>query len=667
MSVSTATERLRGLDTERLAAARAFAARVLFGDRTGWTLFLAALVFYGLYWRVDVFIIDTFALANTLLSVSEGHLAVQSLAFGPDYATPGVYTHDGTFYGRNYGQLFLSLPALFAFEAVSAVADLRLVLLGGWCLVVVGLFRAVGDFRGAAARWTTLGAAVGTAAFGGGVLSATRLPSGVEALLALQFTTMLAAAFCAVVAYRLLSLVHDRRVGIAAGVSTLLLAPVAFWASLPKRHVFVALFALVAAYCLTRAQHAPLARERRWRMAAYVPVGATAWVSAPDGLVLFVVLAPLDLVFARRNGPADLAAVGGVLFVSLLPFFVTNVLLSGNPLVPPRMLESARGAEFVADGGTGTGGESAATGGSEGSTSGAGGAESAESTSASGGTDGSTAESAESSESNGESGTTSAEATGPGILASVAATLGALVGAAAAAFGVLFEQFERALLVTDGGRLWHVFVRSGTIPGVDYSQSGGETIELTLLESAPILGALLAVPVVAGRHRKRFDQWLSGPRAATDCFVVGYLVAMALLYLPRLPLHSMVMVRYLAPTVPLAVYGVFRVPAVRAAVTEAPTVFAGAFAAGAVSGLAFASVALVGVVSPGTAMQTHAVANLGVAAAVGAWAVTASETRPRPRLGAAALGLAVAAMAVLLLCSGAAYFGDGRTFVLPYL
>jgi hypothetical protein len=48
---------------------------------------------------------------------------------------------------------------------------------------------------------------------------------------------------------------------------------------------------------------------------------------------------------APRNDPYSLAVVAGAFVFSLLPFLVTNYLVSGNPLYPPRLLSQFTGVE----------------------------------------------------------------------------------------------------------------------------------------------------------------------------------------------------------------------------------------------------------------------------------------------------------------------------------
>ena len=613
-------------------------------DSPAVTLFLAAVVLFGAYWRVDVFIVDTVALANGLANLADGSLRLGTVYFGPaDLETPGVYVADGRAYARNYGQLVAALPVLGVLKAVSVVAAPRLVLAAVWsgCLAALGgrLARTLDDDR---VRLAGLG--VATAGFLANVAFGTALSPRLLPLVALQTVTLLAAAGLVATTCLLVALLYDRRAGVAAGVGTLLVGPVGFWATIPKRHVLTAFLVVVTAYLLARSR---LTGRRRDRAAAYLPVGLTAWISAPEGLLLLAALAPVDLATSPDNDPRALAGVAAALAVSLSPVLVTNALVSGNPLVPPRALASLRGAgELLVEPAVApstpaagpTGGEAPAAAGTGGGT---------------GGTTGAAGE------------------TGDGGGGPSAGALGALVGAVLAVAGELVARvvgtFERGLAALSPSRLYHVFLRSGRIPGVDYAETGGETIDLALLEAAPVLAALAAAPALgaAGRlpsPRLAAVDW-TDPRRATDLFAVVFAVVFTVPHLGRLPLHSTVTVRYLLPVVPLLLYGVVRLAPVRRVVREAPgTVVRTALLWTVLLGAAWTAAFGTADVGVGGLMQAHAVVNLAVAAALVAWLVVRPDSH---RAGATVLGLAAAAMGLFLLGTGFEYFADGRQFLLP--
>ncbi len=79
-------------DIERLTGRCRQVGTAIFGDRYGYVLWLGLLVTFGLYWRVGIFVTDTYTTANALVAVSNGHLHIvetpYSLTLG---AQPGLH------------------------------------------------------------------------------------------------------------------------------------------------------------------------------------------------------------------------------------------------------------------------------------------------------------------------------------------------------------------------------------------------------------------------------------------------------------------------------------------------------------------------------------------------------------------------------------------------
>ncbi|SER19716.1 hypothetical protein [Natrinema salaciae] len=630
-----------------LAVDRAALVRLLFGDRTGLTIYLGALALFALYWRVDIFIVDTFAIGNALVALSEGQLHISQAVYGPtDPSTPGMNIVDGRLYARNYGHVVFALPFLWGLEALALVADPRIAIAALWSLLVLAVWVQFGRLVGRRRLATAAGCALAFGLFQVNLATATAIPPRLFPLLALQASTMVAAGFVPVVLYRLFVHAHGRRVAIAAGITGVVLVPIGFWASIPKRHAITALFALVALYGFYRSRVAIADGDEglAFRSLAYAAVGATAWIHAPEALALLAVLLPADLLTARSRDPRTLGIVGGVFLLSLVPFFVTNTLISGNPVKPPRLLSAYTGGDvLIEDVGTGAG---------------ASGAESAGGASA-GGTPA------------GESGDSMTEPRGPitRLVGGAIALASTGIDGALHAVDVFGGLLDTGLDALDSDRLTHVFLRSGRIPGVDYGQTGGQTVELTIAESAPVLGALVAAPfVVVGRiaRSRSVRQRLRDPLTQTDVFAGCYVCLFSLMYLSRLPLHSTITVRYLAPIVPVLVYGVFRLEPIQRIVDREWRPFVAATCGFTAVGIVAAIAAFSAVdVSVGTVVQTHAIVNLCVAGVLASSIAVAARTERWDRVGALALALAVAAMAVFLLLSGVEYFGSGRQFALP--
>jgi hypothetical protein len=627
-------------------------------------LWLGLLCWFGLTWRVGFFIQDTYAVANTLVALADGQLHFTELRYSLTFGSqPGIYEHGGRLYGRNYGQLVLAVPLVWVLEGLATVLAPRLLLAGLWAGLGLALVAQLSEFeRFDRERTRAVGAAVVAVLFVGGVLTATELSADRLALVALQLSTMLAAATAGLVLYRLIGLLHTPRVGLAAGIALGVATPVGFWATLPKRHTVVATLVLGVVYAFAVSRRREGNAALRARAGAYALAGYITWIHAFEALFVVAVLGVVDLLTARDRGLRALAVVGIVLLVATTPMLATNYTITGNPATPPRLLSDVDyDAEFspgAADGDSDGGSGDGATNGTV--------SDSNDSSAGPGGTDNGTVAGGGGSDSAGadDTGTERGSAgggTGPSLLETARDAAGTVSKFAVG------NVVDGLAVLTQPQRLWHTFVRSGTIPSVDYGTNHHETIELAVLEAMPILGALAALPVLAIRRaRTATDRWLGSldprgwtPARQTDLLVVALAVTLTVAYLPRLPLFSMLTVRYLHPVVALGAYGVCRVPAVRAGLSDRR------LAASALASLGVALVVLLGGISGlglavGEAVQYNALWNLAAATACGAavvgWTV---GDRVTDRALTVAVSLPVGFAAASLLLSGLVYFRYG--------
>ncbi|WP_018256397.1 hypothetical protein [Halomicrobium katesii] len=636
--------RSRSVWSDRLSRYADRAGQFVFGDAIGLTLWLGVVLLGALSWRVGFFITDTYPIANAVANLADGRLAMTppdfrySLTLGTQ---PGLHEYGGRFYARNYGQVVAALPFLWLLEGASAVAPPRLVLAGGWALGVVGLGRRLAARFDR--RWLRLVAvAVASAWFAAAVVLATALDRSQLPLVALQLSTLAAAGLVAVSCYRLVGAFHDRRVAVAAGVALALATPVGFWATIPKRHVLVTALVFGSAFAFARSRQLDGRASHVAHGLAYGALGLVAWVHAFEGFFLTAALFVVDVLTEPRKSRRRLAVVGGIFALSVLPMAVTNVLINGNPLRPPRLLPGV-GPESV---------ELAPTGGPE-----------------SGGGDGGSGTAG----GDADADSTSGDSTRPlldelfGLLSPlfVLLTLAETVLAQLVFIGnyAVAAVSDGVAAASEHERLWEIFVRRGdsaSLSGVnDY-----EPIDLSVVESTPIVGTLLALPAVAAVHLRRHGVAVSrlGPRRQTDLLVASYAVVLTLVYLPRLPLFSQLTVRYLLPAIALASYCPFRLPAVREAISGAPRTTAGVYAGTVLAGPALVAVVL-GVLDPalGEAIQFHALLGLCVAAVAAVLVVgrTVAPDRVSPRSVAVGVALAGGATTVYLSLASVVYFAYG--------
>ena len=622
---------------DRFSTVRSVALRVFVGDRLGLVVFLGMLAFVALYWRVGIFITDNYTLANALVALADGHLAVEEAVFGPDLETPGMVLHEGARYGRNYGQIVFTLPFLWGLEALAAVADPGLILPMLWALVLVALGRESGRVLGRPSLGTVVGAVCALVAFAVNVAVARPLTPRLLPVAALQVSAIVATALAVVTLYRLLGRVHDRRTGVAAAMVVGLATPVGFWASLPKRHAVVVALALGICYALFRSRQSPspddLVSPLGFRAIAYGLVGLSTWVHGGEAFGIFLALIAVDVPTARSNDVRSLAVLGAVFSVSMIPFFVTNVLISGNPLQPPRVLSSFQ----YPTSGAGVGGSTGSAG--------------------SGGLV-------------------------PSLIDVLPPILATPVIAVLDRGGVFFGEFITGAntLASDPGRLYRVFVRGGDIKGVSRLNLS-QTIYLTVLEAAPIVAGVTAAYATGGvrlsqfvhrapknlvtRLRSRSGAFKMSPAVTVDAFVVALATSFLLMYVSELPLHAQLTVRYLHPFYPLAVYGIARQAPLRRAFGTHWQAGLWTWVVGVLLGSQlFVVVVAAGSLGRGEAVQVHAFAGLAVAGVFATLAATSVFTDRFDRATAVAGGLAGALGTDFLLLSGLLYFQYGQ-YALP--
>lgn len=624
------------------------ALRILFGDRIGAAIFLGAIAFFSIYWRIGFFSTDNYAVANTLVSVANGHLYVDRIVYGPPSGiTPGMHIEGGRLYGRNYGLITAALFVLLMLNGVSVVVDPRIFIVGAWSLAVLGVILFIGIRLDRHREAAVLGSGTALALFSVNTIIATPLSPHWFPLVALQVTTMIAAAMIAVFTYRLLTRIHDRRLGVLAGVAVFIATPVGFWASIPKRHNITTLLVVLTVYCVYRSREAKTLDEAvRFRAMAYAWVGLTAWVHPAEALVLLVAVVPVDLLTARSNRPRQLVIVGGVFLLSVVPFLVTNTLIAGEPFKPPRMLSNYRGQTTLAatehHDGIVSGGNGIAEGSNPSSNSG----RSATNRQA-------------------RAGTLTRELIEVGQ-DSVAAVL---VG-----FGFFIDLFVRSIndRLTQPTRLVQVFIRSGYIDGLTAHDE--RAINLSVLEAMPLAGTLFTTPILVwkriqrerGFNRETLRSIGRNPAKTADVLAMLILVLFTIMYLGRIPTHHMLTVRYLHPVYPLSIYFIARLEIVRRVTKREWKRLVGSYGCTVLVGIP----AYIGALMATDAVLSEAVQLYGsvsvlVGTGVAVWAIGASLTGDRERTGAIMLGIAAATMTVYVVVSGLGFFAFTDEFALP--
>lgn len=597
---------------------------LLFGDHVGAAIFLGGLCFVGLLWRTGIMITDNYAVSNALVNVVHGRLAVEQVHYENagqllrTMSSVSIKVDGGEFYAENYGEIFVAAPIAWTLQAASGIVDLKVAIIGVWCSLFAGFADQVGAVMDRRREATLAGTSVAVAVFVLNLVLATDFYTRWSYYLALVALTSVAAAGTGVVLYRLIRRLHGRRQGAVAGALVILATPVGFWATSPMRHTLTAFFGIAMLYWFYRSQTAPDERSAlRFRLLAYAPIGFVAWTFAPEGFLLLVALGFADVVVAGERDLRGLVAVGAVVFVSLLPFFVTNTLINGNPIRPPVLMKTVGSVTLVLrDSGV---------------------------------------EVVRTTQSAASTASTVTHPWGNGVLgvvASILTKLGGLLGSFL--FGFLIHP----------ERVYYTFVHFGHPPGV--SAPGRLGVNLAVLEAMPLAGLVAGVPVAVRRASGSLRDRFSGAVGATDAMAAGIVLVFIGFYLPYLPIHAQITMRYLVPTFPLLLYFAFRLPSVRQVFAEQLGTFTWTYVAAILIGsqAVVVAIALLGG-GIGAGMAVYPAVGLTTALAVATWSLATSLGRELPRVGAVVLGIAAASTTVFTLTYHVFYSPTVGRLVLP--
>jgi 4-amino-4-deoxy-L-arabinose transferase-like glycosyltransferase len=626
------SERWDTVRTRSVRVARR-AGRLVFRDRTGLVLFLATLCAVTLTWRAGVFINDNFTLVRGLDALSQGHVWLDRA--GPNsFVAPGTNVRDGYVYGRNYGQLVLSLPALWALQAIDAIVNLHVALVAGWHLLVLALVVQIQRVTGYDRRllYGATGAVVASFLANTALVrtfTAVSLP-----LLALQVTAAVAVSLVAVCCYRLVTRRHGTRVGTLAGFGAVLATPLGLWATIPKRHAFSALLVVAVLYAFARSRDADARRSVAgfgpvpvYRAAAYVLVGLFTTIHAAEALFVFFALVAVDIPTAPSNDRRTLAFVGGLFALSMIPFFVTNSLVTGEMLRPPRAMGdrglTAPAQESVTDAGGGGGGNGSGSGAAGGS--------------------------------GGSSGSSSG-----GIQEF-------LINLGAGPVGVIVSQIldittASLAALSNVERLTRTYFLS-TVDGIAQNDSQFLGINLALVEAGPLLGAAAGAVVagVAGGLR-RLRTRLEATEVLAFAIVLGFL----LIYSSRLPLNTQVTVRYLLVLYPLGAVLLARSATVGRLLADHRDPLLWSYTAGvALGSQLLLAYFVLGGYAVGEAARVHALLGAALGLAVAVASVASALDRRTDPVAAVVLGLAAAAATVFTVLAGITHFAFVGEYVLP--
>jgi 4-amino-4-deoxy-L-arabinose transferase-like glycosyltransferase len=241
----------------------------------------------------------------------------------------GIYiTVADHLYGKfSYSLLVLSLPVYFALKNIDLFYSAHLFLLQIWALsggISVYLL---------AKTWK-----IKNAVFGGFVsyfilimvnlrsFNPIYFPKWGE-IISIEFTNILITSFLIVMVYFLFKKFFNNKIAIFASLFIIFATPISFYAITLKHHSLALFLTVLAFYFFYKYQEK---KDIKLIYAAYVLAGLCVWTRTLDGAALMLSLLIIDILYFRRSFK-HIAMISMIILVSLIPFFIFNQLIMGNP------------------------------------------------------------------------------------------------------------------------------------------------------------------------------------------------------------------------------------------------------------------------------------------------------------------------------------------------
>lgn len=323
--------------------------RFVLPDNTSSLIFYAALALFIAIWNINIFINDEVTLAGQLFNLVHGSLSMavmpdkiyEGLGFGTSAPILG-FTLEGKVYAfYTHAVPVFATPFYYLLYVVNITIGIRLFFITIESFSIFMIAMLLGKRCGRARLGAYVGIFTALVLFSvNAYIGSTMAPLVFEqwgALMAIQLLNIVATALTMVISYRIFNrYFHSTRLGEFGATYLLIATPLTFWAVASKDHA-ISVFLIVAS--IGSFYQYLLDGKAVNRYISYVLVGLTVWVRIFDALPLFAAIFLTDVVTSRERMKSSLTAFATVIF-SLIPYFINNYLLFGNPLLSPVYLSA---------------------------------------------------------------------------------------------------------------------------------------------------------------------------------------------------------------------------------------------------------------------------------------------------------------------------------------
>jgi hypothetical protein len=323
--------------------------RYILSDDMSAVFFFASLAFCIALWNVNIVINDEVTLAAQLINLGHGVLSLEMtptrLYEGLSFGASGpllAFTYQGHVYAfYTHALAVFAAPFYALLYIVSATVGIRLFFGCLWSFSIFMVSWLLGRRWGRARLGRDLGVLGGLVLLIINGYFATKLPplefDQWGALMAIQLFNILATSVIVLLSLRIFARYFaDSRIAAFGAAYILVATPITFWAVSAKDHTASVLLIVASIWSLYTYL---LDGKTRYRYLSYVLVGLSFWVRVFDAIPLLIAIVLTDLLTSTGRVKALITAAVTIT-LGMVPYFLNNYLLFGNPFLSPVYLSA---------------------------------------------------------------------------------------------------------------------------------------------------------------------------------------------------------------------------------------------------------------------------------------------------------------------------------------
>lgn len=289
-------------------------------------VFFGSMFLFITFAGTRLFFTDEGIIIDQFYNLINGSLALKIAKINVD---KGIFiTVGNNLYGKfSYSLLILSLPTYYIMKTINSIYSVHFFILqlwavmGGFVFFIAGKIYNIKHVK-----------ALGIVSYF--ILISTNLfffkpiyfPMWGE-LLSIEFTNIIISSFLILFIYLFFRNFFSNKIAFFASFFILLETPIPFYAITLKHHSLTLFLTLLSFYFFYKNYEK---NDNKYIYLAYISAGLCMWTRILDGSVLLASLLITDIVFFRRS-IKYISHISIVILISLLPFFIFNYLILGNP------------------------------------------------------------------------------------------------------------------------------------------------------------------------------------------------------------------------------------------------------------------------------------------------------------------------------------------------